>query len=118
MANRNPYAQAGTAAETKTEAGQSGNRRHVPTSEEVIRFCRQYDLEAEKVGGWVWVSFDETPDEAMRQSLKDFGFRWSPRRKKWAHNCGTPSKSARQSNPWEKYDHFPVSGRQWKGATA
>jgi hypothetical protein len=91
---------------------------YVPTAEEVIEFCRHNDFDAEKVGGWVWVSFDETPDEDLRQALKNYGFRWSPRRKKWAHNCGTPTKSARQSNPWEKYDHFPVSGRQWKGATA
>ena len=114
--NRNPYAQAGTATKTNTEKGTSGNSRTVPTSAEVVQFCRQYDLEAEIVGGWVWVSFEEAPDEALRQTMKDFGFRWSPRRKKWAHNCGGPTKSARLSNPWEKYDHFPVSGAAWKAS--
>lgn len=114
--NRNPYTQAGTATETKTDS--RGNDRRVPTSEEVISFCRQYDLDAEKVGGWIWVSFAETPDEAMRQSLKDFGFRWSPRRRKWAHNCGTPTKSAKVSSPWDKYDHFPVSGPSFRKAHA
>jgi hypothetical protein len=88
------------------------------TIDDVISFCRQHDLDAEKVGGWVWVSFAETPDEAMRQTLKDYGFRWSPRRKKWAHNCGTPTKSAHQSNPWEKYEHFPVSGPSFRMAHA
>ena len=114
MTNRNPQAPANV--QTNTRKGQKGNSRTVPTSAEVVQFCRNYDLNAEIVGGWVWVSFEEAPDEAMRQTLKDFGFRYSPRRKKWAHNCGGPTKSARLSNPWEKYDHFPVSGPAWKAA--
>ena len=56
--------------------------------------------------------------EALRQAMKDLGFRWSPRRKKWAHNCGTPSKSARVVNPWDKYHHQPISGPSWKAAHA
>jgi len=92
--------------------------KHTPDLEEVVSFCRSRDLDAEKVGGWVWVSFEETPDEEIRQAMKDLGFRWSPRRKKWAHNCGTPTKSAHSSSPWEKYDHQPVSGQSWKAATA
>ena len=59
---------------------------------------------------------EETPDDELRREMKDLGFRWSPRRKKWAHNCGTPTKSAHQSSPWEKYDHAPVSGPSWKTA--
>jgi hypothetical protein len=86
------------------------------TAEDVIVFCRNHDLDAEKVGSWVWVSFAEAPDDELRQAMKDLGFRWSPRRKKWAHNCGTPTKSAHQSSPWEKYDHAPVSGASWKAA--
>ena len=88
------------------------------TLEQVIDFCRSHDLDAEKVGSWVWVSFEETPDEAIRQAMKDLGFRFSPRRKKWAHNCGTPTKSAHQSSPWQKYDHQPVSGPSYQGASA
>lgn len=116
MANRNP--QAGTRVQTPTQPHEKGNERTVPTSTEVVEFCRQYDLDAEIVGGWVWVTFESTPEAALRQALKDFGFRWSPRRKKWAHNCGGPSKSARFSNPWEKYDHFPVSGPSFRKAQA
>ena len=89
------------------------------TIDTVIEFCRNHDLDAEKVGSWVWVSFEETPGDELRQEMKDLGFRWSPRRKKWAHNCGTPTKSAHQSSPWEKYEHFPVSEYQTrKAATA
>ena len=82
---------------------------HTPDLEEVVSFCRNHNLDAEQVGSWIWVSFEETPDDDLRQAMKDLGFRWSPRRKKWAHNCGTPSKSARQSSPWEKYQHCSVS---------
>lgn len=112
MVNRNPYA--GTNVQTHTQKGQKGNSRTVPTSAEVVEFCRQYDLDAEIVGGWVWVTFEQAPDEGLRQALKDFGFRFSPRRKKWAHNCGAPTKSAYIANPWEKYDHFAVSGPAWR----
>ena len=88
------------------------------TAEDVIVFCRNHDLDAEQVGSWVWVHFEEDPGESLRQELKDLGFRWSPRRKKWAHNCGTPSKSARVVNPWDKYHHQPISGPNWKAAHA
>ena len=108
--NRNPQAQAATVPEAEAT--------HTPDLEEVIDFCRSRELNAEKVGGWVLVSFDEAPSDEIRQAMKELGFRWSPRRKKWAHNCGQPSKSARQSSPWQKYEHFPVSGQSWKAAHA
>jgi len=103
--------------ETNTQAANAAEAKHTHDLEEVVSFCRSRDLDAEQVGSWVWVSFEETPDDELRQAMKDLGFRWSPRRKKWAHNCGTPTKSAHQSSPWEKYDHQPVSGQSWK-ATA
>jgi hypothetical protein len=77
------------------------------TVEQAVAFCREHKLEAEIVGAWVWVTFAEKPDEAMRQLLRDFGFRWSARRRKWAHNCGTPSRAGK-GNPWEKYSVQPV----------
>ena len=112
--NRNPQAQADTTAQPQTATEPA----HTPDLEEVIDFCRSRELNAEKVGGWVWVSFDEAPSDEIRRAMKELGFRWSPRRKKWAHNCGTPSKSARVANPWEKYSHQPVSGQSWKAAHA
>ena len=77
---------------------------------EVIAFCKANGLNAEQVGVWVWVSFEENPGDEMRQMLKDAGFRWSPRRKKWAHNCGVKTASSK-GNPWEKYGSAVVSGR-------
>ncbi|HPD48665.1 MAG TPA: hypothetical protein P5279_17480 [Anaerohalosphaeraceae bacterium] len=70
---------------------------------EVVEFCRKLNVTAELVGRWIWVSFPEAPDEATRKALKEYGFRWSARRGKWAHNCGVPTKSAHQSDPWAKY---------------
>ena len=75
---------------------------------EVVEFCKQYQLDAELVGRWVWVTFSSKPDTEIRQKLKDFGFRWSRRRGKWAHNCGYPSRSS-TGNPWFKYAHCNVS---------
>ncbi len=94
----------------------AGSERTVPSVSEVVAFCKKLNLTAEQVGRWVWVTFAEKPDEAMRQALRDFGFRWSYRRKKWAHNCGHPTRSARKTNPWEKYDHKFVSNRAAGGA--
>ena len=79
------------------------------TLDQVIEYCKFQRLNAERVGSWVWVSFDEKPDESTLNCLKEYGFRWSPRRKKWAHNCGTPTRSAVNVNPWEKYEHAIVS---------
>ena len=89
-------------------ANQEKEKKADVTVNEVTAFCRKHNLQAEVVGVWVWVSFDEKPDEAMRKTLKDFGFRWSARRRKWAHNCGTPSRAGK-GNPWEKYSVHPVS---------
>jgi hypothetical protein len=101
---------AGTAVTTNTKADQpDGNSRCVPTLDEVVAFCRQHGLVGSVVGKWVWVFFDEKPDEAVRKALKDFGFRWSPRRGGWAHNCGHPSRSASKSSPFEKYEVQPIS---------
>jgi hypothetical protein len=85
------------------------NENKTPGIMEVANFCKELNLKAELVGRWIWVSFSEKPDTAVRKALKDFGFRWSGRRGKWAHNCGTPSKSAMQSNPWDKYDHSVIN---------
>ncbi len=77
---------------------------------ELIAFCEENNFTAEQVGCWIWVSFESKPDEAVRRVLKDAGFRWSRRRKKWAHNAGVKTKSSK-GNPWDKYDHRVVSGR-------
>ena len=77
---------------------------------EMVSFCNENNFNAEQVGCWIWVSFDQKPDDQVRQVLKDAGFRWSGRRKKWAHNCGVKTRSSR-GNPWEKYGSAVVSGR-------
>jgi hypothetical protein len=40
--------------------------------------------------------------------MRLLGFIYSSRRRKWAHNCGVPSKSAMQSDPFEKYPRKPL----------
>ena len=71
---------------------------------EVIEFCRDLRLTADVVGRWVWVTFAAKPNADIRQALKDYGFRWSSRRHKWAHNCGHPTKPGK-INPYVKYGH-------------
>lgn len=75
--------------------------------DEVVEFCKELGLDAEVVGRWIWVTFAQKPDRDMIKALKDFGFHWSPRREKWAHNCGHPSQPG-SGNPWDKYEHYPV----------
>ena len=87
-----------------------------PNVLQVVEFCRSLGLDAELVGEWVWVTFAEKPSKQMIQGLKDFGFKWSKRRGKWAHNCGKPTRSAHRSNPWDKYTHRTVSGPKFATA--
>ena len=70
---------------------------------EVLEFCKIQALPARVVGKWVWIKFDSKPNATIRQSLKDFGFRWSKRRQQWAHNCGHSTKPALNYKPWDKY---------------
>ena len=77
---------------------------------EVVGWCQELNLSAELVGQWVWVTFDQKPEQDLLKKLKQMGFKWSKRRGKWANNCGHPAKSAHQSNPWETYSHRFVSG--------
>lgn len=70
---------------------------------EVLEFCKAQDLPARVVGRWVWIKFESKPSADVRQSLKNFGFRWSRRRGQWSHNCGRPTKPALSYRPWDKY---------------
>ncbi len=80
----------------KTEA-------NIPTLQQVVDFCKEHGFSGSVVGKWVWLFFEEKPEEAIRKLLKDFGFRWSSRRGGWAHNCGHPVRSAAKSSPFDKY---------------
>ena len=62
---------------------------------DVIEFCKARHLNADIVGHWIWVKFDNKPSAELRQALKDFGFRWSNRRGEWSHDCGHPSKRSK-----------------------
>ena len=70
---------------------------------EVLEFCKAQDLPARIVGRWIWIRFDSKPSSQIRHALKDNGFRWSKRRRQWAHNCGHVSRPARSYRPWDKY---------------
>ena len=75
---------------------------------EVSQFCQQMGLPAEAVGRWVWITFVEKPSQDIIKALKDFGFHWSHRRQKWAHNCGLECRPG-NGNPWDKYDNYPLT---------
>ncbi len=70
---------------------------------EVLEFCKAQALPARVVGKWVWIKFESKPSADIRQGLKDMGFRWSRRRCQWCHNCGLPTRPARNYKPWDKY---------------
>ncbi len=70
---------------------------------EVVSFCVKHKLDAEMVGKWVWVTFAKKPARSMCKALREVGFVFSRRHRKWAHNCGHPTKSAADSSPFDKY---------------
>ncbi len=57
---------------------------------------------AEVVGRWVWVTFDEKPCSAVRDTLRAIGFRWNHKRQCWLHPCGSFRRYSR-GTPREKY---------------
>lgn len=72
---------------------------------QVLEFCDINGLDCRVVGKWVWLEFKKVkPPEELREQLKEIGFRWSPRRRQWAHNCGHSSSPARGYKPWDKYE--------------
>jgi len=75
---------------------------------EVVSFCLENNLNAEMVGKWVWVTFAEKPARQMCEALHRIGFVFSRRHRKWAHNCGHPTKSAFASDPFSKYPCRPI----------
>ena len=86
---------------------------------EVLEYCQINDLPARVVGKWVWVEFDDKPSADVRSGLKTAGFKWSKRRKQWAHSCGLPCRPARSYRPWDKYQTRTVEEAQEVfGATA
>ena len=105
---RHAFKDAGVSIETDGK----GVKRSIPSMDEVIAFCQQYGLQASQVGEWIWVQFaeDKKPAEALRDAMKNFGFRWSSRRKAWAHNCGKKCRPSKKSTPFEKYEVTHVSG--------
>ncbi len=87
--------------ETVTENTQKSKSEH--SIIEVLEFCKSQNLPARVVGRWVWIKFESKPSADIRQALKDNGFRWSRRRGQWCHNCGLPTRPARNYKPWDKY---------------
>jgi len=87
--------------QTVSEQVQKSKSDH--TIFEVLEFCKAQNLPARVVGKWVWIAFESKPCAEIRQALKDFGFHWSKRRMQWSHNCGLPTKPARNYRPWDKY---------------
>ena len=77
--------------------------------DEVIEFCQKNSLNSIQIGSWIWVKFDRKPSEFVRKLLLRFGFRWSKRRKMWAHNCGHPCQPG-NDKPWHKYNCSNISG--------
>jgi len=75
----------------------------------VVRFCQEHNLPADIVGKWVWIRFDEKPDQETRDMLKAAGFHWIQKRKQWAHNCGFYMKHNPAINPRDKYGEVPVN---------
>ncbi len=84
------------------------NKQESKSIVEVLEYCKDHNLPARVVGRWVWVKFESKPNAEVRQSLKDCGFRWSRRRGQWCHNCGLPTKPARNYRPWDKYQTISI----------
>lgn len=85
--------------------------REGSTTFEVAEWCRAHAIPAEVVGRWVWVKFENKPDDSTRDALKARGFRWVKARSQWAHACGIRSRRG-PGDPRERYGSVPVLGEE------
>ncbi len=88
---------------------QPAQKQKVHSLEDIVGFCKFYSLNAVQIGKWVWVKFTGEPPIQMQRLLKRFGFRWSERRKMYAHDCGHPSQPSNEV-PWHRYAVNKISG--------
>ena len=79
------------------------------TLSEVVLFCQRFNLEALVCGHWVWCTLPEQATDSFISQLRNFGFHYSKRRNKWAHDCGFTCKPGK-SDPFTKYPTYRVSG--------
>lgn len=74
--------------------------------EQVVEFVRSIELPSgtvsERVGNWVWITFQEKPAAEIRKQISDAGFRWINKRGAWAHCCGHVCKHG-SGDPKDKY---------------
>ncbi len=74
---------------------------------EAPRFFEQ----AEVVGKWVWIQFDDRQPSQITSALSELGFHWNSRRQSWQHPCGRFTKGA-SSDPRSKYgSRFPADAQ-------
>ena len=88
---------------------QAVQKQKVHSLDDIVGFCKFYSLNAVQIGKWVWVKFAGEPNVQMQRLLKRFGFRWSERRKMYAHDCGHPSQPSNEV-PWHRYAVNNISG--------
>lgn len=69
---------------------------------EIVQWCAAEHIPAELVGRWVWVEFAEKPAPEIIAKMKGRGFRWVPKRNRWAHDCGHKSRRGK-GDPRDKY---------------
>jgi len=60
------------------------------------------------VGRWIWAEFHGPPPVETRNTLKELGFRWNPRRHVWQNSCGYRSKAS-ASDPRAHYGTVAAS---------
>lgn len=59
---------------------------------QVARQAKPLDIEI--VGQWIWLTFNGKPSDETRLLLKNSGFRWAAKKRKW-YFAGVPAKSSR-----------------------
>jgi DNA repair protein RadC len=67
--------------------------------------------QAQVVGKWVWLEFNITPADEVRNQLKTFGFHWNRERRCWQHPYGM-SRPKSSGDPRNYFEVRPASALQ------
>jgi len=92
---------------------QERDKNRALSTERVLEILRRWMpkqfAQAEVVGQWVWITFDEQPVEQVRAELSQLGFHWNNNRKCWQHPCGQFRTEPSPDDPRQRYGSVMAS---------
>lgn len=88
---------------SKENRGQ-GTSEKVNEFKDIINKIIKYNITIDIVGTWVWVYGSGTYE--IKEELKELGFRWASKKKKWYWYTGEYKRTARKNYSYEEIKNY------------